>query len=614
MRHLVVCHVKESASRPGFSLPALFLLTSLFACLGIATVLLTPSTGDGSPVAIGLESVRPAFAGLEWSDYVTVPATAQQAALGKLVGTTATFLGLVALMALVGLMGLEAEESARRRPEIALRRAVGASRRQLLTERLGETIVLVSISAGLALLLAALVAAVIGATWPGSLDPPWLRTSARAFGMILLGAAGFVLLRTLALSAEAAPGGVLNPDTPLDGDHVRGRGAYPLLPALQIAVAVAILATGFVLLDTDDPVADASSRNVQTDLQRLTLQRNQMDSPGSGRAADLAAVLSAVRDLPDVTSAAYASPGAALGLGVADAALADCGNCSTGGLPMPMKREHVVHHLATQDTFAALGLEILRGRGFRPSDDRNREAVAVVSEQLARRNFEEGNPLGRRIKIGETLDRWYTVVGVVEDGDRWALGSGELATGEVYLSALQHDIRNGNLLVAGLGDLSVVGSRLEDRGWEIEEAGSLHHLLEDQAAHLSWFESTWSLLGTVALLVAGLGVFVTVRLRVRQEIREIGIRRAVGARRRHVLLHYVVDSLKLGGIGGGIGLWLSLFALPHLPSLPSVGAPLMGRAAVGVVLPLLAADVLGALVPVLGACRAPPHEAIRGKV
>jgi hypothetical protein len=80
----------------------------------------------------------------------------------------------------------------------------------------------------------------------------------------------------------------------------------------------------------------------------------------------------------------------------------------------PFKGEVAVHHAVSPDTFQMAGIEVLEGRGFTPADGPAAEPVAIVSRRFAAEHFQNGEAIGRRVRIGAARDRWHTVVGIVD--------------------------------------------------------------------------------------------------------------------------------------------------------------------------------------------------------
>ena len=567
---------------------------------------------------IGVEAIPSGLEGIEWTPAAAFPDAAREAGMERSIRLTLSLLSLVALVAFFGLLGLWSEETAARRFETAVRRAVGASRRRALLERLSEAAMLVALAGAVAVVLGEVVRFIVASGWSGvaHLRGPEGGASPVATAILwpLLAIALSLVARLLSFFTELTPGSALAAKTPLTMSENPG-GAHPLLSLGQIALVTSTLLGGVVMFESRAEVAGGEDRS---DRPEVTLHvagiASALPSPSTG--ADGAALKRMLREVgadPRVGTVGFATPGIIGGLGVSDRVMTECGACVTGGMWTPFKSGRAVHNLVTSDTFAALGMDIFEGRSFLPSDGPEGEPVAVVSRSIAERYFERGRPLGKTIRVGTRFDRWYTIVGVVEEAGRTAIGAESQPPGEVYLSALQHTVTNGVLLVEGpAGVEEGLDETVSRAGFALGDVASFGARLDRFGQEREWFVRVWIAAGGAGLLVALFGVFATLRRKTREEIREIGIRRAAGARRRAILLHYLAFGLKLGGSGTVLGLWLGLFLVAELP-VASIkpSAVLPGFVWAGVV-PVVLSAIVGSVVPALRAARASPSEAIEG--
>ncbi|HEY7817991.1 MAG TPA: FtsX-like permease family protein, partial [Vicinamibacteria bacterium] len=234
--------------------------------------------------------------------------------------------------------------------------------------------------------------------------------------------------------------------------------------------------------------------------------------------------------------------------------------------------------VATPGYFRAMGVRLLDGRAFEPSDDERTEPVAVISESLARRMWPEGDVVGRRFstlglsRLGDPDPPLATVIGVVEDVRYREL---ERARPNLYLSYQQVD-------PAPAGLNYVVRSRAETGRLNGILAAALHSLdpeepLEGIAsmgevvreAQAPWRFAT-ALLSSYALLAAALttlGIFSVFSRSVSERKREIGVRIAVGARVDQILRLVLGRGLRWTFLGVVIGLALAWHTSRFLNSL-----------------------------------------------
>src|SRR5205823_856206 len=189
--------------------------------------------------------------------------------------------------------------------------------------------------------------------------------------------------------------------------------------------------------------------------------------PPAKRAAQYTTLLQRLTDRRAFDSVSLMSPGALLGSGIVDLVTTDCGNCTQGGISLPLQPVMATHYLVSADTFRTMGLVVSAGRGITTGDGWRAPRVAVLSRSLAMHHFQNGKALGT------------TDVSVVRMGFR--------------------------------------------------------AFLVKQAAPLVWFGRMLGIEGWVILVLATVGTFVVMQLWVRSLLLELGVHRAMGARRTHIL-------------------------------------------------------------------------------
>jgi len=286
--------------------------------------------------------------------------------------------------------------------------------------------------------------------------------------------------------------------------------------------------------------------------------------PVSATGEDWAEVLDRLGALPGMRAESLASHGAVVGLGVRDYATAHCGACSRGGLPLPFWGALADHHSVAPGFFEATGLTVLDGRVFSDGDDGTAPRVAVVNETFAHSSFQEGKPVGRRIRVGTRLDAWYTVVGVVEDAPVGAVGGDDMDREVVYLSALQHPPGRGDLLLTGAETaVRAAYEDLEQRGFDPGEPVALAELRSRSMDPLRWTSRIALALAVVTLVLALHGAHATSLVVTRRRVRELAVRRVLGATDRQILRHVLLGGAKtaMGGAGLAVLFGSGLVAL-----------------------------------------------------
>ena len=557
---------------------------------------------SGAVPTVALPPVRSSDLGIDWGLFAKSPTEIRQGAVIALVRLLlGVAIGVLAVTWLTTLSVSGARAGARA-TEIPVRRAVGASRRHLLAAALlegGVLSVLALVVGGTAGVAAARLS--LGA-WPGPVS-----AASPALGLIAVAATlgGIVLgaLFPLVFARRSSRIAVVDP-TPLGLLVPAGQ----LGLSLTVLVMASLLAQGAGKLTVPPPERSGAGQ---------VFEITSAISQPAARASAYASLLQRVGTIPGVSMASLTSPGAVAGVGTVDGTLSDCGNCRWGNLALPFHPFYAAHYVASADTFRALGLPLIAGRGLTDADDFAAPRVAVVSRSVAAWHFQDGDAVGRRIWIGHRSAVWYTVVGVVEDRRPAGVGGGLEPRFAVYLSVLQHPGTAVDLLVRGSGEArpldrqvsSAVAETLdprETRVLRVSEAG----LLAAEAAPLRWFGAMSSVEGWGLVAIAAIGTFAMMWLWVTSLLGELGIRRAVGARRTAVL-GYLLSRAALVGAGGvAFGSWLGMMVWDTLGNvvadLPSWDPGAVGRYGALLVVAALA----GAFVPAWRAARAAPATLI----
>jgi predicted permease len=263
--------------------------------------------------------------------------------------------------------------------------------------------------------------------------------------------------------------------------------------------------------------------------------------------------------------------------------------------------------------FEAAGTSLLAGRSFAWSDDKNAPAVAVVNREFATRIFGSvTNAVGRNMKLQDGTRA--QVVGVVEDGKY--LGLTEAPEPAMFLAALRSPYAQSYLIVRSKRDPQQLAEAMRNKLRELD-------------AGLPVDIQTWtSLLGTVllpswlatmALGVMGLmgamlsitGIFGMAAYAVSKRMRELGIRMALGAKRKEVLQAALGRPLKLLAFGSAAGLLLGLLGTKVLAYIVYQATPKDPLVMAGVVLAMLLLGLLATWIPAQRALAVNPLRLLR---
>ena len=566
---------------------------ALAALLPVSSLVAPP--GARLVPRLGLPPARGSDIALVLGTMARGPAATREAALLSLFRLLLGVAGGVLVVGWLTTLALAAARAAGRRTEIVVRRAVGASRRNLLASELVEGGTLAAGALLVGGILGLAFARLAAAEWPFSLGAaaagPSVAAAAAAVGAVLLGA-----LLPLLFARRGAPLADAGPAT-----------LGLVLPAAQLGLSLTVLAAAALLNCAAEPVprqGHAAGGEVY-----------QIGAPAAQRAARAAgyrALLLRLRSDRAVAVASLSSPGAITGLGPIDNASTDCGDCVWGQLALPWHQVRATHYLVSADTFRTLGIPVIAGRAFTDDDRWDTARVAVVNRTLAAWHFQHGDAVGRLIRVGHGSEALYTVVGVVEDRRPMAFGAGLEPPYSIYLSVLQHPAPQVDLLVRGAGErppLATVDQALRRAlGAAAVTAGpvSESRLLAAEVEPVRWFATMLGSEGWVMLAVATGGAFAMMWLWVASLAPELGVRRSVGARRRDVVCYVLSRAAVVAAGGVAFGCWAGMMAWDALRSVVA-GLPAWDFHAVLRVAALLAlAACAGALLPAWRAARASP--------
>ena len=265
----------------------------------------------------------------------------------------------------------------------------------------------------------------------------------------------------------------------------------------------------------------------------------------------------------------------------------------------------------------AMGMSMVSGRNTNDIDNVSNLSVAVVNQALVRALWPDESPIGKWVawNQGEGTDRRMQVVGVVRDARITSVGSP--AKPQVYIPFMEAPRGFQRFVVRYTGATSGLVPQLERLGEEvglgrrIDQIRSARSYVDVSNADAQFAVVIMSVLGGVALLLSGIGIFGTISYIVTLKTREMGIRIALGAQSTNVIMLNVTEGLQMTGAGillGAIGAFVSMRFLATLLYGVSPFDPLTfaGVAAMVVVL-----GGMASLVPSLRAARVDPMLAIR---
>jgi putative ABC transport system permease protein len=260
------------------------------------------------------------------------------------------------------------------------------------------------------------------------------------------------------------------------------------------------------------------------------------------------------------------------------------------------------------------GIPLVAGRQFRDSDGPKSEAVVIVSENFARRNWARADAIGRHVRLGAHGD-WLTVIGVVKDVryDPWVK---EIAPAiyqpysqsAPYYTYVAIRAKGDPLALAAPARRAVLALDIDRPMWEIK---TLDRVIAEDLIGLNYVAVMLAVLGGIAILLSAAGIYGLMAYMVVERTREIGIRLALGAERQDVLRMLARRGLLLTLAGLVIGLAISIPLARVLSSL-IFGVGATDATAFGATAFLLAAvALLACYIPARRAMSVDPVIALR---
>jgi predicted permease len=525
--------------------------------------------------------------------------------------------GFVLLMACVNLANLLLARSSVRQREMAIRSALGAARRRLIMQTMVETMLLAGAGGILALIAVSWAIGALIALAPADLPRlgeirPDAWVMAFTFALSLVTGLAIGVVPALAASRPALQSTLKESGR----GATSGKGQRRLRSALVVAeVALAVILTlgaglllrSFVSVLSIDP-------GFRPD-RLLTLQialPNNYQTPDQRRAL-YASLFSRLDAVPGVTSA-----GGTTRLPLGSTNVSTKVEVEGRGLPTGEWPE-VEFRRAVHNYFEAMGIPILRGRGFTSQDGPTAPPVIVINQTMARRLFPGEDPVGRRIRTstatGPTAPPPSTVIGVI--GDVRHSGLETEPAPEMYTWYLQNPPTNPFIVLRAAGDAASLATAVRvqvqavDKNIAAYDIRPMAQVRSESVAQRRFVLLLVTAFGVLALMMAAVGVYGVMALIVSERTAEIGIRLALGAQPMQVLRSIVTQGVTLSAGGVVVGL-LFATALAPLVATQLYGVRTLDPPTMAVVpAMLMAIAVLACLVPAWRAMTVDPVNALR---
>ena len=463
--------------------------------------------------------------------------------------------GFVLLIACANVANLLLARATSRQRELAVRAAMGASRRRLVRQLLAESAVLAA-AGGLAGLLVAWTAVYVLRVVVAESLPIQRLESVRLDGLVLAFTAAVSVLSGLVaglVPALTASGGALMETLRQAGRGGSARaGARSAFVVVEVSAAVVLLVgagllvRSFVALMRVDPGFNAA----HTVTMRVSLPDTRYSD--DARVQFFERLFTSVDALPGVETS-----GATSFLPLSGPAAAT--SFEVVGQPAPARGEEPVTdvRVVTNHYFAAMGIPLLRGRLFdehAPADSTNH---VIISDAMARKYWPGQDPVGKRIKVSWNNPREDEIIGVVGDVRQASLDTQARPTN--YWPYRRFVYSTMTIAVRAKGDLSPVVAatraliRAQDPELAIANVLTMDEVVARSVAQQRLTMLLLSIFAASALLLAAVGIYGVIAYSVTERTQEIGIRMALGASQRHVMRMIVGHAMLLTSVGIVVG-------------------------------------------------------------
>ncbi len=461
--------------------------------------------------------------------------------------------GFVLLIACSNIGSLLLARASTRSREFALRIALGAKKRDLLRQSLAESLLLTALgaAAGVATayagrsILLRITVRDISSRLPVHID-----------GTVLLFATGLMLLSGLFLGVMPIGEvlghpqfGILKDEAQSITSSGRRLRIRESLVVSQVALSLVLLVGAGLLLKSLTRMASVETgfdpRGVTT--ANVQLPENQYDSQKK-QAAFYSAVGEGVASLPGVSAVG-------LGLSLPFTGYDPASSFTIEGRPAATSEPglHSGLNWVTPGYFGALRIPLQRGRYFTHEDRLDTQPVVIIDENLARQYWPNRDPIGQHLRR-DSNSPWATIVGVVGHVTQSEL-VGDSGRGVCYYPMLQQPLSQAFIVVKSKADTSRLAGAIQaavatvDPAQPVADFRTMDEYVARSLGPQRIMASLLEVFSALALFLVALGLYGVISYNTAQRTQEIGIRMALGARRREVAGMVIYRGIRLTLVG-----------------------------------------------------------------
>jgi putative ABC transport system permease protein len=530
-------------------------------------------------------------------------------------------IGLLLLIAVVNVANLLLARATIRQREVAVRMALGASRKRVVRQLLTESAVLSLLGGVLGLLLAYVAVRAFLAIGPGQmprLNEVGINSGVLLFTFVVCVGSG--ILFGLAPALETSRPTLSDPlkDANRSSSSASAHRTHRALLVFQVGLALLLMISSGLLIRSFVRLSDVSP-GVQPDhvITAAISLSNKYSEPQIGQF--WRQFLEKVQAQPGVKSV-----GITMSLPPNLSAITNPFTVEGQGYDPHRKLQLAEEMSVSPDYFRALGIPLIKGRFFSPSDRVEGEKdpmIVIINESMAKQYFGGKDPIGGRIQTGDPDPRspWETIVGVVGDVKYSGLDSGPEPT--IYVPYNENGwvgwSRAMYLVVRSSGNAQQIVPAIRaqlatmDDTLPLARVRTMDELLDESLLQQRF--RTWLISGfaALALLLSAIGIYALISYSVSQRTREIGVRVALGAQPSNVLGMVLNEGLKLLLFGLLLGWIGALGATRVMRSLLYSTSATDAVSFVATSVTLIVVALLACYIPARRATKVDPMVALR---
>jgi putative ABC transport system permease protein len=519
---------------------------------------------------------------------------------------------MVLLIACANVANLVLVRSSARQNEIAVRAALGAGRRRLVSSLLTENLLLALAAGAVGLLLA-----LWGITLLKSLAPSNLprldevtfdtRTFGFALAIVVVTTLVFGLVPSLQL-ARAPVGQALGHRGAVGSS--RSRWTRSGLLVAEVGLSVVLLLGAGLLLRSLSAMQKTDLGFRPEGLSAFTISLPAARYPAEQVATAHERLDELLRGVPGVTEVARIS-----GLPMGPSENVRSFTRADQPPPPPGQAPGALYRVVDPEYFTTMKIPLLKGRGFLPTDRASTEPVLIISRRMADVFWPGEDPVGRSIRFSNRDQA--TIVGVVGNVRSQTLTLE--AQPEMYVPHAQSGVRALMYVVSStLPSTQVLAAardvvRAFDTRVPLIGPSAMSSVVDEQLARPRFYLVLLTLFAVLAVVLAAVGIYGVVAYVVSRRTREIGLRMALGASQRGVVALMLWQGLRPAAVGLVLGVLVSIGAARLIEGLLYQVTPHDPATFVAVSVLLLGIVLIACAVPASRASAVPPADALRAE-